>query len=110
MLTVKTQVFLDYGEGFEIRAVQNQSCLNDEEEGEESEEGEVGFAWRGCHFRQSSMFCVTGRFELVSLGRVSGYYSFAVFDFYKRPPCRKIWMWSPCRWTLVSIFHVLTRI
>ena len=33
MLTVKTQVFLDYGEGFEIRTVQNQSCLNDEEEG-----------------------------------------------------------------------------
>lgn len=55
-------------------------------------------------------FCVTGRFELVSLGRVSGCYSFVVFNFYKRPPCGKIWMWSPCRWTLVSIFHVLTRI
>ena len=79
MLTVKTQVFLDYGEGFEIRTVQNQSCLNDEEEGEESEEGEVGFAWRGCHFRQSSMFCVTGGIELGSLGRVSGCFSLVVF-------------------------------
>ena len=81
-MTVKTQVFLDYGEGFEIRTVQNQSRLNDEDEGEESKEGEVGFAWRGCHFRQSSMFCVTRRFELVSLGRVSGCYSFVVFNFY----------------------------
>ena len=70
----------------------------------------MGFAWRGCHFRQSSMFCVTGRIELVSLGRVSCCYSFVVFNFYKRLPCGKFWMWSPCRWTLVSVFHVLTRI